>query len=45
MFTNRPAMQKGPADQCSAKIKQNSPNMKKNFIRIRDAVQEKLLTD
>ena len=44
MFTNRPAMQKGPA----ANVQQDQTKFsehEKEFVRIRDAVQEKLLAD
>ena len=44
MFTNRPAMQKGPA----ASVQQNKTTFtehEKDFVRIRDAVQDKLLAD
>ncbi len=44
MFTNRPAMQKGPA----ANVPQGQTKFsehEKDFVRIRDAVQEKLLAD
>jgi pilus assembly protein CpaF len=44
MFTNRPAMQKGPA----ANVPQGQTNFsehEKEFVRIRDAVQDKLLAD
>ena len=44
MFTNRPAMQKGPATNVQQDQTKFSEH-EKDFIRIRDAVQEKLLTD
>ena len=44
MFTNRPAMQKGPATNVQQDQTKFSEH-EKDFIRIRDAVQEKLLAD